>query len=156
MTEAIAPVYAAFCALAEKEFPNIFVEPAHFRWGAPQLTADEMRVLLRKGKLTSDGWIGDRPEQEWALFVQSAVDKKLLKLRRSGFSIFEQNWLSIYDNLPLPNIHLGNAIDFLIPLLQDRWSQVPSFHTIFVEHGPVIARITESGSDPFVLLDLWE
>lgn len=155
VTEAISQQYAAYCALAEREFPDVLLEPAHFRWGAPNLTVDEMRELLRQSQLTSDGWVGDGPEQEWALFIQSAVDTKLAKLARSDFGKFDHNWLSVYDNLPLPNLHLGNAIAILQPLLQDRWSLAPAFDTLFVEHGPVIAKITAGGSAHLVLNDLW-
>lgn len=156
VTEAISEQYAAYCALAELGFPDVFLEPAHFRWGAPKLTVEEMRSLLRESQLTSDGWAGDRPEQEWAFFIQSVVDNKLAKLSRPNFASFDQNWLSIYDNLPLPNIHLEKAITFLQPLLQDRWWRDPSFNMLFVEHGPVIVQITENGTDHLVLSDLWE
>ncbi len=156
VTEAISKQFAAFCALAEREFPDVFVEPAHFRWGAPKLTVEEMRSLLRKSHLTSDGWVGDRPEQEWALFVQSVVGLKLAKLTRPGFAHFDQNWLAVYDNLPLPNIHLGKAIAILQPLVQDCWSRVPGFDVLFIEHGPVIAQVTENSADHLILNDLWE
>ncbi len=56
---------------------------------------------------------------------------------------------------PEPNVHLGKAIAFLRPLVQDRWSRTPSFDTLFVEHGPVIANFTASGSEHLVLNDLW-
>lgn len=154
-TEAISEQYAAYCALAEREFPEVFLEPAHFRWGAPKLSVEDMRELLRQSQLSSDGWSGGRSEQEWALFIQSIVDTKLAKLAHPEFAKFDQNWLSIYDNLPLPHIHLDKAITFLRPLLQDRWSRIPSFETLFIEHGPVVARITANSSDHLVLNDLW-
>lgn len=156
ITEAISQQYAAYCALAEREFPEVFLEPAHFRWGAPVMTVNDMRNLLRHSQLSSDGWAGDRPEQEWALFIQSVVDSKLAKLARPDFAKYGQNWLAIYDNLPLPNINLSKAIAYLQPLLHDRWGKTPSFDTLFVEHGPVIARITASGVDHLALNDLWE
>jgi hypothetical protein len=156
VTEAISQQYAAYSALAEREFPDVFLEPAHFRWGAPALTTDQMRELLRQPQLTSDGWAGERPEQEWALFIQSVVDTKLAKLAPPDFVKFHQTWLSVYDNLPLPHIHLGKAIAHLQPLLQDRWSRVPAFEALYVEHGPVIAEITPRGSEHLVLHDLWE
>jgi hypothetical protein len=155
LTEAISEQYAAYCALAEREFPDVFLEPAHFRWGAPTLTVEQMRALLRQSQLTCDGWVGDRPEQEWALFIQSVVDTKLAKLAREDFAKFDQNWLAVYDNLPLPHIHLGRAIAFLRPLLQHRWTAKPGFGVLFVEHGPMIARITADGSEHLVLNDLW-
>lgn len=156
ITEAISQQYAAYCALAEREFPDVFLEPAHFRWGAPSMTNEEMRTLLRQSQLSSDGWAGDRAEEEWALFILSSVDAKLLKLAHPDFSKFDRNWLAIYDNLPLPNIDLSKAIAFLRPLLRDRWRQVPPFDAIFVEHGPVIARITASDAEHLLLHDLWD
>lgn len=156
ITEAISQQYAAYCALAEREFPNVFLEPAHFRWGAPDMSTEQMRDLLSQSQLSSDGWAGDRPEEEWALFIQSIVDTKLTKLARSDFTKFDQNWLAVYDNLPLPNIHLGKAISMLRPLLHDRWSRDPSFSTLFLEHGPVIARITAEGSEHLLVNDVWE
>jgi hypothetical protein len=156
VTEAISQQYAAYSALAEREFPGVFLEPAHFRLGVPELTTDQMRELLRQPQLTSDGWAGHRPEQEWALFIQSVVDAKLAKLAHSEFDKFDQTWLSVYDNLPLPNINLGRAIAHLQPLLHDRWSRDPAFHALYVEHGPIIAEITPRGSQHLVLNDLWE
>ena len=145
--------YAAYCALAEREFPDVFLEPGHFPWVAQGLTVEEMRDLLRQNRLTSDGWAGESPEREWALFIQSVVDTKFA---HPDFGKFEQNWLAVYDNLPLPNVHLAKAIGFLRPLLADRWRQEPSFEVLFVERGPVIARITENASEHLLLNDVWE
>lgn len=156
ITEAISQQYAAYCALAEREFPDVFLEPAHFRRGAPAMTVDDMRSLLRQSQLSSEGWEGDRPEQEWALFIQGVVDTKLAKLARPDFAKYGRNWLAIYDNLPLPNINLSTAIAYLLPLLRDRWSRKPSFDTLFIEHGPVVARINASGSEHLALNDLWK
>ena len=102
ITEAISQQYAAYSALAEREFPDVFLEPAHFRWGSPEMTVDQMRQLLRKDRMTSSGWVGDRPEIEWGLFIHSVVDNKLAKLAQAGFAKFGKNWLAIYDNLTLP------------------------------------------------------
>jgi hypothetical protein len=156
ITEAISQQFAAYSALAEREFPSVFLEPGKFRWGAQSLTVAQMRELLRQGRPTSDGWAGDSAEREWALFIQSVVDTKLAKLARPDFGKFEQNWLAVYDNLPLPNVHLADAISLLRPLLADRWRREPGFDVLFVEHGPVIARITESESEHLLLNDVWE
>lgn len=156
ITEAISPQYAAYSALADREFPDVFLEPGHFRWGAPDLSVAKMRQLLQQSQLSSEPWAGDRPEHEWSLFIQSVVDTKLQKLVRPGFQVYDQNWLSIYDNLPLPHIHLGKAITYLRPLLEDRWSRLPGFDKLFIEHGPVIAEITSEGSEHLILHDLWE
>ena len=156
ITEAISQQYAEYCALAEREFPDVFLEPAHFRWGSPKLTVKQMRKLLRQSQLNSGGWEGNRPEQEWAEFILSAIQMKLQKLAHPDFTKFEKNWLSIYDNLPLPHINLEKALTFLRPLIQNCWYCSPGFDKFFIEHGPVIAQITERSSEHLVLKDLWE
>jgi hypothetical protein len=156
ITEAISRQYAAYCALAEREFPGVFLGPAHFCWGAPDLSVDDMRALLRESQLTSDGWIGERPEQEWALFIQSVFDTKLTKLQRADFIKYTRNWLSVYDNLPLPNIDLEKAVTFLRPLIRDYWMRTPSFDALFVEHGAVVVAITADRAEHLMLNDLWD
>jgi hypothetical protein len=156
ITEAVSPEYAAYSALAEREFPDVFLQPGHFRWGAPQMSVPEMRELLQQTHLSGPPWAGDRAEREWALFIHSVIDNKLEKLNRPGFEVFESNWLAIYDNLPLPHIHLADAITYLRPLLEDRWLRTPGFDTIFVEHGPVVAQIQRVGSEHLILHDLWQ
>lgn len=155
VTEAISEQYAAYSALAEREFPDVLLEPGHFRWNAPTLSVEEMRKLLRQTKLSAEPWIGDRPEQEWALFIQSIVDAKLKKLAKPEFEKFNLNWLSIYDNLPLPNVALEKGIHFLRPLLHERWFCSPSFDAIYIEHGRVIAEISITDTNYLVLQDIW-
>jgi len=155
VTEAISQQYAAYCALAEREFPDVFLEPGHFRWGAQKLTTDEMRALLRQDQLSASPWVGDRAEREWAMYIQSIVESKLAKLGKPGFSHFSENWLSIYDNLPLCHIDLEKAISFLRPELVASWSHSPTFAAIYVEHGPVIAMLSRSEARHLLLRDLW-
>lgn len=119
------------------------------------MSVNDMRELLRQDQMTARPWIGTRPEKEWALFMQSVIDTKLEKLTRAGFDLFEENWLAIYDNLPMPNVDLQKAMEYLVPLLEDRWMTKPRFDSIFIEHGPVIAHLTASGTEHFVLNDLW-
>ena len=96
-TEAISEQYAAFSALAEREFPDILLDPGHFRWDSPRKTVEEMREILRQGRLTAAPWIGDRPEEEWALYMESIVRTKLGKLRRLDFTknSLRTGWRSI-------------------------------------------------------------
>lgn len=153
VTEAISEQFAKYCALAEREFPDAYIEPHLFPWGAPERSHEEMRQLLRQGKIHG-GWVGERPEREWALFIQDHIGRKLEKLARDDFAKFDRNWLSIYDNLPLSNVRLDAAIGFLWPYLQAAcWSRQPSFDMICVERGPVIAAITPTGWRPFIVED---
>jgi hypothetical protein len=155
VTEAVSEQYAAYAALAEREFPDVWLEPGHFRWGSPKLTIEEMRAILRHGKLTAEPWAGNFAEREWASYMASIVETKAQKLAKSEFEKFSKNWLAIYDNLPMPHIHLGEAVGFLVPLLRNHWARAPSFDTIFIEHGPVIAKISAKSKRHLRLKDLW-
>ncbi len=155
VTEAISEQYAAYSALAEREFPDVFLEPGHFRWGTPNITVEEMRTLLRQNQLTSTPWVGNRPEREWAFCIEGIIDSKLEKLAKPQFGRFNENWLAIYDNLPLPHIDLEKAISFLLPALVSRWPRISSFNSIFIEHGPVVVKLTPTHTRHLVLHNLW-
>lgn len=156
ITEAIPQQFAALCALAEQEFPDRWFPADLFPWGAGSLTKDEMRALLRQNAPAASGWIDDTPEREWALFMQKVVEIKRTKLAQPGFDKFEQNWLCIYDNLPLPNVHLARAIEILKQLLKDYWDCSPIFDVLLIERDTVIARITANKSEHFVVNELWQ
>jgi hypothetical protein len=60
-----------------------------------EISLSQMRDLLRQDQMTAKPWIGDRPEQECALFMQSVVDTKLAKLTRLGYDLLEKiGWQS--------------------------------------------------------------
>ncbi|MFN3461924.1 MAG: hypothetical protein ACK4ZN_13010 [Oceanibaculum sp.] len=154
ITEAITKQRAWFEALAENECPELnILEVGHFGSDAPKRSRDQMRDLLRQSQLTSDGFAGDRPEQEWATFIASIMDAKLKKLAADGFEKFDQNWLAIYDNLPLPHINLDKAIGMLRSIIGDYWNAFPCFDKIFIEHNNVLIRLSADSSDQFALCE---
>jgi len=155
ITEGIPEQFASLCALAEKEFSDRWLPMDHFPWNASPLTKKQMRSLLTMKAVAPNGWLADEPEREWAHFMRRVIDTKLSKLVHPDFAKFDQNWLSIYDNIPLPNVHLGDAIAILRPLLEEYWGGCPSFDKVFIERGPVIAAITSSASEHLVVSDLW-
>ena len=156
VTEAVPEQYAAYSALAAREFPDVFLEPGHFRWGQEKRSPEEMRNLLRQNRLSAPPWMGDSAEREWALYIQSVVESKLTKLAKPGFAHFSENWLSIDDNLPMVHADdLEKAISFLIPTLVPYWTRSPNFSAIYIDHGPVIAMLSQSGASHLPLCDLW-
>jgi hypothetical protein len=141
ITEAVPEGFAALCSFAEKEFPERAIHLGLFPLDAKPLSGDEMRDLL-SGNAQSAGWVGNMPEREWAGFMNRVVKKKLLKLASDGFQLFDENWLIIYDNLPLPHVDLTEALEFLQPLLADMWTCSPTFDMLFFERGLVVAKLT--------------
>jgi len=87
--------------------------------------------------------------------MESIVRTKLAKLQRPEFTKYGENWLAIYDNLPLPNVHLQQASHRLAPLVADTWAQAPAFDRVFIERGPVILELRPQSSAHLVLEDLW-
>jgi hypothetical protein len=146
VTEAIPEQYAAFAALAEREFPDTLLEPGHFRIGASRKTVEEMRDILSQNRLTAPPWHGDSAEHEWATYMEQTIRTKHAKLQKGDFTKYEENWLAIYDNLPLPNVHLRKASLRLLPMIVDLWSQSLRFGGIFVEHGSVILEVRADGT----------
>lgn len=155
ITEAIPARVAELYAVGEREFPGRSL-PDEFAWDSLEaVNTAEMRDLWRRNAQSSDGWLGDAPEQKWASFMGGVVQLKLGKLAKDGFRLFDKNWLTIYDNLPLPHIHLADAIGLLESLLVDFWSSRPAFDAVFIEHGQMIARVTKCGSKHFEICNLW-
>jgi hypothetical protein len=155
VTEAISKEFAAYSALAEREYPDVLIEPGLFRWGAPSRSTQEMRELLEKAKLVSDGWNGDSAEEEWSLYIDSIIRKKLADTKKVGYDIFPTRFLAIYDNLPLPYIYLDKAANKLIRICGYNWEHENYFESIFVEHGPVILEIQHEETYYHELNDLW-
>ncbi len=155
VTEAIPEQYAAYTALAEHQFPDTILEPGHFRWESAQRTTQEMRGLLGQKQLTSQPWMGDSAECEWASYFQSVIETKVMKIANLGFQLFQDNSLAIYDNLPVPHINLNKAINFLLPKLDGVWKSIPSFNAIYIEHGNAIVKITQTKTIFMDLCDLW-
>ena len=147
VTEAITEQFANYSAHAARECLGALVEPTHFRWGAPAPTRLQMDALFHQTELSSDGWAGNSAEKEWALAIQHFVDQKLEKLAHPDFERFGQNWLAIYDNLPLPHFDLEKAVSFLAPLIANRWTDTVSFDSIFVACGTTVVRLTARGAN---------
>jgi hypothetical protein len=81
------------------------------------------------------------------------IEDKHAKL--AGYRQFPMNWLSIYDNLPLPNVNLADAMAHLAPKIASLWNRKPCFDAVFIERGPVIVELTPSRNVHHVLEDLW-
>ncbi len=155
ITEAISTEFAAYSALAEREYPEVFIEPDLFRLGSPPRSIQEMRELLKRGKLIADGWDGDSAEEEWALYIDSIVRKKLEDTTKNGYDIFPHRFLSIYDNLPLPNVYLEKAANSFTEKCYHNWQHANRFESIFVERGPVILEVRQNEIQFHALNDLW-
>jgi len=155
ITEAIPKQFARLCALMGRKYPNYWLPAIHFPWNTPNLSANDMCQLLQKHTVSCGGWVADEPEREWSDFILRVVDEKLKTLGNPDFEKYDRNWLSIYDNLPLPNVKIPQAVTKLRLLLENRWCLDPAFDTLFVEHSFTVVKITPTTSNCLVVNNLW-
>jgi len=156
VTESIPTDYAKCCAMAERINPKAEVDMSLFKWGQKQKTTAELREIINQTELTGDGWDGDRPEIEWANFINYAILIKLAKLKKTGYRNLSKYWLSIYDNLPLPFVHSQQATEILISNFSKNWNGGKMFSRIYIERGPIIIEINENRiAKNFKIVDLW-
>ena len=155
VTEATSTEYAAYCALAEHEFPNSLLEPALFRPNTPKRGKAELRAILAGRRLVSSGWGGDSAEREWAEGITARVTAKLDALGRPDFARFRENWLLVYDNLPLPALHMSVAVSALQTALAPTWSKQPHFTHVFVLSGASLIELTCDATRALAVIDVW-
>lgn len=156
ITESTSADCSRYASIAAEEFPNALLEPAHFRWGAPRRSNEEMRRLLGQRRLTSAGWGGEAMERDWSLFLFHSIKRKIERLSRPGYSVFSQNWLAVYDNTPTHAVELDRALLLLQELIEPIWAGRPHFDEIYVEHGKTILRLTSNMAEKIALVDVWE
>ena len=98
-------------------------------------------------------------EGEWSFAMSDIVRRKTSKLNSKGFEKFTENWLLIYDNLPLiydvDSDSINLSCSCLINDLEKYWS-VDSFDKIFVETGSFIIEFKEGNFTKLELNDIWK
>ncbi len=155
VTESILPDYAKCCAMAERENPEAVIDMSLFKWGNPRKTTEELREIINCSELTGDGWSGNSPEIEWAHYINDAISTKLYKLNNAGYVELPENWIYIYDNLPLPNIHATRATNVLLSEFSDNWKGDRVLTHIFIERCPIIIDIFDGKACNYEISDLW-
>ena len=155
VTEAVPPDYAKCCAIRDREYPGAQIDMSLFKWGSQPKKTEELRGILEREKLTGAGWEGYSVEDEWACFMDDAINTKLKKLNSGNYAQLEEYWISIYDNLPLPNVFAKRATTALYNKLKRSTGNVKTFSHVFIERGPIIIAITSGGVNHYVRNDLW-
>jgi len=129
-TEAVLENEAHSSALRESGFGAEVQFLSRALPGEPKRSRKELIEELELNK-AGNGWGGDSVEREWAAAMLHAAQRKIEALNSPGFDRFEQNWLLIYDNCPLPALHEDEAAPILHQSFQ-RYSAFEQFDHIFV------------------------
>ena len=141
-TEAVPENVARAQSLREKGLgPEMYFIP-HANPGEPRKTAEELRQEIEADD-GGDGWVGDSAEHEWEAAMCHHIRQKLSKATAHGFSRFEQNWLLVYDNWPLPHINFGKAANLLLPRAKEM-NAFKVFDAIFVLNDSHMCELRDS------------
>ncbi len=87
----------------------------------------------------SSPWVGNEVEVEWASVMRHFIDSKVQIIKKSGFNKFEENWLLIYNNWPLPSVHHEEACSLLTDSFPNKF--LPSeFNRVFILDSKVLCE----------------
>lgn len=88
-------------------------------------------------------WVGNEAEVEWADVMLYCIKSKAKILNKPGFTKFEENWLLVYNNWPLPRVYHEEASSLLAKsCVAD--GLLDEFSRIFVLDSKVMCEISES------------
>ncbi len=102
-----------------------------------------------------NGWAGDSVETEWADAMFHFIEQKVATLRKDGFERFEQDWLLIYDNWPLPAVDRRKAACCLREFV-NRSGVLNEFARIYIITGKYVLEIFNDRIQLFEINDIWK
>lgn len=141
ITEAIPADWAKVSALhTQRNYINPIPYP-RFILGEESRSTEELDLIARGGHVGT-AWGGDSPEREWAEAMHYFTQEKIKKLNKQGFDRFDQDWLLIYDNWPVPGIDEHLAASYFCKRLAAESSSIP-FQSVFVERNRSFWRFSK-------------
>lgn len=154
ITEAIPTSYAHAKAVAAKEYPDALIDISLFKYGEDK-SIEEIREIVNASELTGDGWSGKGAEKELAEAIKQVVAFKTKKLRSESFARFSRNILLIYENMPLPKLHQGSAVELIAEALSEYWNEPETFDSLYVERGDEMLAFDAASKNVLAIPKLW-
>jgi hypothetical protein len=147
ITEAVSQEWAATDALAEQmsneemgieEGESCLLFEDHFKRGTPKRTADQRRELI-KNQPSGQGWGDFGMDREWADFMMDCIVRKTAALSKPSFAKYKENFLLIYDNLPVFRFPRPQPIDYLTEKLKAYFAKQSRYDGILIDsHGELL------------------
>ncbi len=135
-TEGITENEAHAQALRAKGYGADFHFLPHAKVGETKKSRQQLIAEIRSDE-PSEPWIGDSPEHEWAEFMVHFLQEKAVAFRKPEFEKLSQNWLLIYDNLPLPALDQEKASTLLFNALSAA-DGFADFDHVFIVSGEIL------------------
>lgn len=154
--EAVPEEWAQIQAIREQDFPDYWISPPKLRPGEKTLTL-EKKIEHAKGERTGPPWVGKMAQKQWIAAMEFFVSQKTRKLRSGNYSEFNENWLLIQDEWPVPlygqqeraeaaSIFSHKLADLLMP---------PAFANIFIGNSKWLIHIAQGQVEMMSMRDLW-
>lgn len=147
--------HAHYQAILNREYPEKIYSPSLFRPGEETLSTTEIHEDLKQDTLSGIPLMGNKPEKDWAEYIQIAIEAKLVTLAKVEFKKFDKNWLLIYVAIPFTNIDLDVALSYLNPHLPKIWAEEVTFDAIYVEHIHYIIQLSPTKSALMEIKEIW-
>lgn len=154
ITEAINEDYLKAQSLTDASQNKFVVDVSLFKWDTPKRNLVELREIASRDKLTGFGWASNSVEREYAKIICDVAQAKTIKMAKTGYERFCENYLLIYCNQSLPVLDISEGAAFCFESLGNYWSP-SSFDKILVEKGNNIAVYSKDKYQVLPLNDLW-
>ncbi|MEI2782061.1 MAG: hypothetical protein V9H25_12740 [Candidatus Competibacter sp.] len=153
ITEAVPENWARVDALAQHKGYDNLRHIERFQPGESRRPNDEInRIALGQSK--GSLWAGDSAEREWAEVMIYFSLKKIINYVNPDFRKFQNNWLVIYENWPLPAVEEDKAASLFHQQLVGLSGSLP-FDKIFVECPKTFWDFTLDSYSCHTINELW-
>lgn len=150
ITEAVSVNAASMDSLRESE-PHLWRMPGeelamYYPYkavpGEGKLPAETQRQLIRSDS-HSEPWCGTGAE-EWATAIAYFAAEKVTKSKKEGYTLFDRNWLLIYDNWDEPGRRV-NLADAALHRTLHRQNIFSTFDRVLVLDDHSLASFSQEG-----------
>ena len=155
-TEAASQEEAAIDAQAQHMGKSVLLFEDQFKKDMPKRTAAQRRQIIEKPPRGGPGWGDDRGIPQWVEWIMSFVTRKTGNLAKPDFDKYADNWLMVYDNLPIPfATDTPKRWTDLTARLPQYFAGMYHFDTIFIDSANELAELTPVSCTVQRIVDPW-
>jgi hypothetical protein len=156
-TEAVSEEQAETDALAYHMNKSVLLFTDQFKKDMPKRTAAQRRRIIENPPRGGPGWGDDRGVPEWVEWIMGFIRKKTRDLAKPDFDKHAENWLLVYDNLPVPFAQdTPKRWTDLSERLHHYFTGVCHYGTIFIDSANELAELNSVGCSVQPIVDLWK
>ncbi|MFO1152645.1 MAG: hypothetical protein U1E42_03110 [Rhodospirillales bacterium] len=149
ITEAVPKNDAHKTAIRNENGPHGWHYISRYSPGEAKKTRKKLCQEIKDNE-PGNGWSGDSVEREWAEAMAYFIGQKTDKLRMQYFNRFNEDWLLIYDNWPLPDVDIELAAQYLCSIAGSC-----EFSYVYILSGENLLEVSSLKWRRFEVKNLW-